>query len=119
MNDAAVSVNGKLLWSPDPSARTTGQVPDFAGFVKDQAGMDWGGDFQALWQWSVDQNVEFWDLFWDWHGVIGDKGARKIENGTAMPGARFFPDASLNYAENMLADADDRLALSALSLIHI
>ena len=27
--------------------------------------MDWGGDFQALWQWSVDQNVEFWDLFWD------------------------------------------------------
>ena len=113
MNDAAVSVTGKLLWSPDPSARTTGQVPDFAGFVKDQAGMDWGGDFQALWQWSVDQNVEFWDLFWDWHGVIGDKGARKIENGTAMPGARFFPDASLNYAENMLADADDRLALSA------
>ena len=73
MNDAAVSVTGKLLWSPDPSARTTGQVPDFAGFVKDQAGMDWGGDFQALWQWSVDQNVEFWDLFWDWHGVIGDK----------------------------------------------
>ena len=78
MNDAAVSVTGKLLWSPDPSALTTGQVPDFAGFVKDQAGMDWGGDFQALWQWSVDQNVEFWDLFWDWHGVIGDKGARKI-----------------------------------------
>ena len=113
MNDAAVSVTGKLLWSPDPSARTTGQVPDFAGFVKDQAGMDWGGDFQALWQWSVDQNVEFWDLFWDWHGVIGEKGARKIENGTAMPGARFFPDASLNYAENMLANADDRLAISA------
>ena len=45
MNDAAVSVTGKLLWSPDPSARTTGQVPEFAGFVKDQAGMDWGGDF--------------------------------------------------------------------------
>ena len=113
MNDAAVSVTGKLLWSPNPSARTQGQVPDFAGFVAEQAGMDWGGDFQALWQWSVDSNVEFWDLFWDWHGVIGDKGTRKIENGAAMPGARFFPDARLNYAENMLAGADDRLALSA------
>jgi len=65
MNDAAVSVTGKLLWSPDLSAQTAGQVPSFAGFVNERAGTDWGGDFQALWQWSVDQNVEFWDLFWD------------------------------------------------------
>ena len=106
-------LQGRLLWSPSVDQAAEATVTDFAAHVKAQAGFDWGGDFQALWRWSVDQNVEFWDRFWDWHGVIGDKGERRIENETAMPGARFFPDARLSYAENMLADADDRLAISA------
>ena len=106
-------LQGRLLWSPSVDQAAQAAVTDFAAHVKAQAGFDWCGDFQALWRWSVDQNVEFWDRFWDWHGVIGDKGERRIENETAMPGARFFPDARLSYAENMLADADDRLAISA------
>ena len=113
MTDVPSLANGTPLWTPSPSVKTDGQVAEFAAFVADRTGMDWKGDFQALWRWSVDQNVTFWDLFWDWHGVIGDKGGRLIENETAMPGARFFPDAQLSYAENMLANADDRLALSA------
>ena len=106
-------LQGRLLWSPSVDQAAEATVTDFAAYVKAQTGFDWGGDFQALWRWSVDQNVEFWDRFWDWHGVIGDKGERRIENETAMPGARFFPDARLSYAENMLADADDRLAITA------
>ena len=106
-------MTANLLWGPTPDAISTSQVADFASFVKARAGMDWQGNFQALWRWSTDQNATFWDLFWDWHGVIGDKGDRLIEDESAMPGARFFPDATLNYAENMLAEADDRLAISA------
>ena len=113
MTDAPSPASGKPLWSPAPNATTDGQVAAFATFVADRTDMDWKGNFQTLWQWSVDENVAFWDLFWDWHGVIGDKGDRLIENETAMPGARFFPDARICYAENMLADADDRPALSA------
>ena len=113
MADTPSPAAGKLLWTPPSTATTDGQLAAFAAFVTDRTGMDWQGDFQRLWQWSVDENVTFWNLFWDWHGVIGDKGDRLIENETAMPGARFFPDAELSYAENMLADADDRLALSA------
>ena len=113
MTDTPSSAAGKLLWTPDSSAGTNTPVAGFAAFVADRTDMDWNGDFQTLWQWSVDENVAFWDLFWDWHGVIGDKGDRLIEDETAMPGARFFPDATLCYAENMLAGADDRLALSA------
>ena len=113
MTDTPSSAAGKLLWTPDSSAGADTPVAGFAAFVADRTDMDWNGDFQTLWQWSVDENVAFWDLFWDWHGVIGDKGDRLIEDETAMPGARFFPDATLCYAENMLAGADDRLALSA------
>ena len=113
MTESTSDPTDNPLWSPAPDAVVTSQVADFAAFVRERTGMDWQGDFQALWRWSADQNVTFWDLFWDWHGVIGDKGDRLIENETAMPGARFFPDATLNYAENMLANADDRLAISA------
>ena len=105
--------SGHLLWTPDAEATQTGQLADFADTLRTQTGFDWGGDFQALWQWSVANDLAFWDIVWDWHGVIGDKGARIIENEGAMPGARFFPDAQMNYAENMLANADDRLAISA------
>ena len=113
MTDRSPAITGNLLWSPSEDAIASSQVADFASFVHARAGMDWQGDFQRLWRWSTDQNITFWDLFWDWHGVIGDRGDRLIEHETAMPGARFFPDATLNYAENMLAGADDRLALSA------
>jgi len=113
MTESTSDPTENLLWSPAPDAVVTSQVAGFATFVHERTGMDWQGDFQTLWRWSVDQHVIFWDLFWDWHGVIGDKGDRQIENETAMPGARFFPDATLNYAENMLARADDRLAISA------
>ena len=113
MTDSAASLAGKLLWTPPDNAPASSQVAAFAAFVGQRTGMDWQGDFQTLWRWSADENITFWDLFWDWHGVIGDKGDRLIENEQAMPGARFFPDATLNYAENMLADADDRLALSS------
>ena len=81
MNDAAV-VTGKPLGHPTRLPARQAKFPTLPDLER-SAGMDWGGDFQALCGVS-DQNVEFWDLFWDWHGVIGDKGARKIENGTAM-----------------------------------
>ena len=92
MTDSTVSPFGTLLWTPDVDAVASSQVADFAMFVKTRTGMDWGGDFQTLWRWSAQEHVTFWDLFWDWHGVIGEKGNRLIENETAMPGARFFPD---------------------------
>ena len=110
---SADELQGRLLWTPSADHAAQTQVAGFAAHVRDQTGTDWAGDFQALWRWSVDRNVDFWDNFWDWHGVIGEKGDRRIENETAMPGARFFPDARLSYAENMLANADDRLAISA------
>ena len=49
----------------------------------------------------------FWDLVWDFCGVIGDKGARLLADGDQMPGAKFFPDAQLNFAENLLRQPGD------------
>src|SRR5690606_847116 len=58
--------------------------------------------FEAAHRWSVDRIEEFWTTAWDAFGVIGDRGARALIDADKMPGAKFFPDARLNFAENML-----------------
>jgi acetoacetyl-CoA synthetase len=57
---------------------------------------------RALHAWSTAEPGRFWDLTWDDTGVVGDKGAVRFEPGAAMWEGRFFPEASLNFAENLL-----------------
>ncbi len=61
-----------------------------------------GRPFADLYEWSITKPVEFWDAMWDFGGVIGTKGGRIAIDMDRMPGARFFPDATLNFAENVL-----------------
>ncbi|MCP4381919.1 MAG: acetoacetate--CoA ligase [Hyphomicrobiales bacterium] len=68
-------------------------------------------DYDSLHGWSAEDPGAFWDLVWDFCSVIGDKGERRLINGDKMPGAQFFPDARLNYAENMLRRDDDADAI--------
>jgi acetoacetyl-CoA synthetase len=60
------------------------------------------GDYGRLHQWSIEDREAFWSLVWDQCGVIGEKGGRVMVDGDRMPGASFFPDARLNFAENLL-----------------
>ena len=68
-------------------------------------------------QWTVDQPAAFWNAVWDDAKIIGNKGSdhqrppRVLIHPTQMPGARFFPDASLNFAENLLRHRGDDIAL--------
>ncbi|MFZ1910500.1 MAG: acetoacetate--CoA ligase [Burkholderiales bacterium] len=68
-------------------------------------------DYAALHRWSVDEREKFWSLLWDFCGVQGDKGARALLDGERMPGAQWFPDAKLNFAQNLLREADDSDAI--------
>ena len=90
------------LWQPSPERIAATRMAEFmknCGF----------SDYAAFWQWSVDQPEAFWSRIWDL-GVIGERGERVLENGDRMPGARWFPDARLNYAENLLKQDGPGLA---------
>ncbi|WP_306026106.1 acetoacetate--CoA ligase [Oceaniradius stylonematis] len=89
------------LWTPSPKAVETSAVRAFMDFASQRAGRSFGG-YAELHRWSVEDREGFWSAVWDDAGVIGDKGERVLENGNAMPGADFFPDAKLNFAENLL-----------------
>jgi hypothetical protein len=77
------------LWQPSPDRIAQANVTRFMAEVANRHGAK-AADFPALWQWSVDHSPEFWDLVWDYCGVIGEKGGG--EKGRAHPD-RCRPDA--------------------------
>ncbi len=68
-------------------------------------------DYSALYEFSISRPADFWRLMWEFGGVRGTMGERIVENLDRMPGAVFFPDATLNFADNLLADRSSSPAL--------
>ena len=98
------------LWTPSPERVAESAMARFAEEAGRRAGRRLDG-FRDLHDWSIEDRESFWDLVWDFCGVVGDKGDVILENGDAMPGARFFPQARLNFAENLLKSRGDGEAI--------
>ncbi len=98
------------LWRPDPARVAALPLTAFSAEAARRAARPFA-DYRALHAWSIADRAAFWDLVWDFGAVIGDKGARKLVDGDKMPGAAFFPDAQLNFAENLLRRSDDGEAI--------
>ncbi len=67
--------------------------------------------YAGLYQFSTDRPDAFWQSMWTFAGIRGHMGGRIVEHLDRMPGARFFPDATLNFAENLLRRRDDDIAI--------
>lgn len=68
--------------------------------------------YADLYAYSIADPEGFWSAVWDYAGVkASERGDRVLIPGGSMREARFYPDAKLNYAENMLLRADDLPAL--------
>ena len=64
-------------------------------------------DYASLYRFSIERPGEFWDSIWSFADVIGDRGERVVDLLDRLPGARFFPDARLNFTENLLRRQDE------------
>ncbi|MFZ1681152.1 MAG: acetoacetate--CoA ligase [Rhizobiaceae bacterium] len=98
------------LWSPRAEQIAASAMDAFRRAAEHASGLTLA-DTVALHEWSIREREAFWSLIWDHCDVTGDKGARILLDGDRMPGARFFPDARLNFAENLLRGDDDGLAI--------
>lgn len=98
------------LWSPSKAQAEGSQVFRFARDAEKRTGLRFA-DYQDLWRWSIEDTETFWDMLWDSCGVIGDKGNVILSDADKMPGAQFFPQARLNFAENLLRRRDDGAAI--------
>ena len=89
------------LWQPDAQRIAQANLTGFTAKARENSGLPLA-TYQQLHDWSVQQPESFWSLIWDECGIIGYKGERILIQANNMLEARFFPDATLNYAENLL-----------------
>ncbi|WP_433080488.1 acetoacetate--CoA ligase [Dactylosporangium sp. CA-052675] len=91
----------KVLWEPPSDVRENTRIGAFLRRLEAERGLAFD-DYQALWQWSVDEPAEFWRAIWDHFEVIAHVAPADTLPDATMPGARWFPGARLNYAEHVL-----------------
>ena len=114
--ETAKADQADLLWTPSESRLTQSRLQDFMGYLETQ-GQGSYEDYGALHQFSVVKRENFWSALWDYTDIVAEqKGAVVAENSDTFPcqpdaGVRWFPEARLNFAENLLRYRDDRPAL--------
>ena len=98
------------LWSPSQASIDAANMTGFIAQVNRNYDLAIA-DYDTLYQWSVDEKESFWSEVWDFCGIIGDKGERILIDGDNIETAEWFPDASLNFAENLLRRKDSEIAI--------
>ena len=106
-------MNAAVVWAPDAARIASTRLSAFCRFLVDRgdASADWSQDYAALHAWSIAERERFWNALWDFAEVRGERGAATLQDGGRMPGARWYPEARLNYAENLLRWRDEEEAL--------
>ncbi len=89
------------LWTPSAERIERARLTQFMTHVT----TEWGAEvrnYDELYEFSIGRPEDFWRAVWDFCEVIGEPGERVAVDMDQMPGAKFFPDARLNFAENVL-----------------
>jgi acetoacetyl-CoA synthetase len=94
----------KPLWTPSPERAAQTGMGRFLALAKKRS-------FEELHAWSVSHSEEFWNLFWEFAQVKGTRPGPTLVNPGGMPGAQWFPQAKLNFAENLLRRRDGAEAI--------
>jgi acetoacetyl-CoA synthetase len=89
-----------ILWRPPSDVRKRTRVGDYLRWLERERGRSFAG-YDELWQWSVDDLAGFWGSVWEYF-AISDRLPPEVLPDARMPGARWFPAASLNWAEQAL-----------------
>ncbi|MFC8846199.1 MULTISPECIES: acetoacetate--CoA ligase [unclassified Micromonospora] len=92
---------GDVLWTPPADVRERSRIGAYLRWLAEHRGLEFA-DYAALWEWSVTDLDGFWRSVWDHFGVVAHTEPTATLADPAMPGARWFPGATLNYAENVL-----------------
>jgi acetoacetyl-CoA synthetase len=104
-------MSDKPLWQPSPARAKNANLAAFRKHARERWGLA-AEDYESLHRWSVTEPDQFWRSVWTQCGVIGDDpGGPAVVEGNRMPGARWFPGARLNFAENLLKRRDRSAAI--------
>lgn len=103
--------SGRLMWTPTPAQQQASRLHHFQQWLSARHGTSFDG-YEALWRWSVADLDRFWRDVWDYFDVQADGDPSVVLARREMPGAQWFPNVRLSYAEHVFRMAsDDRPAL--------
>ena len=98
------------LWAPSEAWAKNANITQFIEKVNQKYGKDLK-TYDDLYEWSVDAIPDFWASVWEFAGIRASKDYDQVvEDLSQFPGTKWFPGASLNFAENLLRYRDDHLA---------
>jgi acetoacetyl-CoA synthetase len=100
------AASGELLWEPSAELVERSRLVEFMRWLERERGLSFAA-YHELWQWSVDDLDGFWSAIWEFFDVQADGDPRPVLASREMPGAQWFPDAHLNYAEHVFRGKDD------------
>ncbi len=100
----------RVLWEPSTRTRETSNIAHFMRTVNERYGTSFS-TYPELYTWSVQHIPEFWAMVWDYACIIASRSYDVVvDDPYRMPGAKWFPGAQLNFAENLLRRNDDHIA---------
>ncbi len=101
---------GRLLWEPSEEHIKQANITKFIEFVNKKYGFKIDS-YNQLYNWSIEKIPDFWAAMWEFGGIIASHGYNKVvDDLSKFPGAKWFIDARLNFAENLLRYRNDNLA---------
>jgi acetoacetyl-CoA synthetase len=109
--ETEVSTMTDILWQPGPERIKNANVTRFREWINGRNNLQLKS-FVDLYDWSVREMEKFWPELIEYAGLKAQSwGDVVLKNPHQMPGAEFFPDAKLNFAENLLRRDDQTDAL--------
>lgn len=101
----------EYLWKPSEERIQQTNMFHFMNTVNKKYGKTFT-EYTALYEWSVNNIVEFWETFWEYSDIlVSESYSNVLDNPQKMPGAKWFEGAKLNFAENLLRYRDNQIAL--------
>src|SRR3982751_5481140 len=102
----------KPIWEPSTERIDRANMSRFMRFVRENIGNEDIRRYAPLYDFSVRHPEKFWPLVWEFCGIRASGDFEPVlVDADKMPGARFFPNVKLNFAQNLLRHKDERTAL--------
>jgi len=98
-------MSDEAIWRPDPERRRQTRLAEFVRRLAASRGVRFAG-YEDLWRWSVAEPDAFWSALFEFFEIKADGDPHPALASAAMPGAKWFPGVSLNYAEHVFRDRD-------------
>ena len=90
-----------VLWEPTEELVERATITRFARWVAETRDVDVAGDYHKLWRWSVEDVEGFWGAIWEFFDVESESGYEQVLGSREMPGAEWFPGATVSYARHI------------------